>query len=204
MHEVADDFSDGPRDTIVEVSPLYSNDVRQKLLIREVPHFPKPGINFYDITTLLKDAAGWREVIDALQAHYAGTQIDVVVGIEARGFIFAPAIAYALGAGASCRCASRASCRPRPRAWSTRWSTARTGWKCIEKDAIAPGARVLILDDALATGGTAAAVASLVERLGGRLVGLESFVIDWISCTGATSWPGARCFRCCIISALTV
>ena len=70
-----------------------------KSLIREVPDFPKPGINFYDITTLLKDPQGWRDTIDAMTAHYQGTKIDVVVGVEARGFFFAPAMAYALGAG---------------------------------------------------------------------------------------------------------
>src|SRR5450759_1464068 len=70
-----------------------------KQIIREVPDFPKPGILFYDITTLLKDAAGFKNVIDALQAHYRLTRVDLVLGVEARGFIFAPALAYALGAG---------------------------------------------------------------------------------------------------------
>ena len=70
-----------------------------KTLIREVPDFPKPGILFYDITTLLKDKSGFRAVIDGLKDHYRDAQVDVVLGIEARGFIFAPALAYALGAG---------------------------------------------------------------------------------------------------------
>jgi adenine phosphoribosyltransferase len=70
-----------------------------KQIIREVPDFPKPGILFYDITTLLKDAAGLKAVIDALQTHYRDTRVDLVLGIEARGFIFAPTVAYALGAG---------------------------------------------------------------------------------------------------------
>jgi len=85
-----------------------------KKLIREVPDFPKPGINFYDITTLLKDPEGLRKTVDALAAEYEGTKIDAVIGIEARGFIFAPALAYHLGTGL-CPCGNRKSCRPNAR-----------------------------------------------------------------------------------------
>jgi len=162
-----------------------------KLLIREVPDFPKPGINFYDITTLLKDAAGWREVIDALQAHYAGTPVDVVVGIEARGFIFAPAIAYALGAGfVPVRKPGKLPAATESVEYALEYGTDRLE---MHKDAIAPGARVLILDDVLATGGTAAAVASLVERLGGCLVGL-GFVIELDFLHGRDKLAGREVF----------
>ncbi len=146
-----------------------------KSLIREVPDFPKPGINFYDITTLLKDAAGWRAVIDALKEHYAGTPVDVVVGIEARGFIFAPAIAYALGAGfVPVRKPGKLPAATESVEYALEYGTDRLE---MHKDAVQPGARVLILDDVLATGGTAAGVATLVERLGGKVVGL-GFVIE--------------------------
>ena len=146
-----------------------------KSLIREVPDFPKPGINFYDITTLLKDAAGWRAVIDELKAHYAATPVDVIVGIEARGFIVAPAIAYALGAGfVPVRKPGKLPAATESVEYALEYGTDRLE---VHKDAIAPGAKVLILDDVLATGGTAAGVATLVERLGGTVVGL-GFVIE--------------------------
>jgi adenine phosphoribosyltransferase len=146
-----------------------------KTLIREVPDFPKPGILFYDITTLLKDPLGFRAVIDALKQHYRDAQVDTVLGIEARGFIFAPALAYALGAGfvpvrkpkklpAECVSVSYAL---------------EYGNDSLEmhKDAIAHGHRVLIVDDLLATGGTAAAAASIVKGVGGTVAGI-GFVIE--------------------------
>ena len=102
-----------------------------KTLIREVPDFPKPGILFYDITTLLKDPGGLRCVIDGLATHYRDAQVDLVLGIEARGFIFAPALAYGLNARALCRSASRRSCRRNVCASATTWSTAPTPWRCI-------------------------------------------------------------------------
>jgi adenine phosphoribosyltransferase len=146
-----------------------------KSLIREVPDFPKPGINFYDITTLLKDAKGHAAVIDELRQKYLGQHIDLVLGIEARGFIFAPALAYALGAGfVPVRKPKKLPAAVEAVEYALEYGTDRLE---IHQDAIAPGQKVLIVDDVLATGGTAAAVASLVKRLGGDLVGL-AFVIE--------------------------
>jgi adenine phosphoribosyltransferase len=146
-----------------------------KKLIREVPDFPKPGILFYDITTLLKDGLGFRQVIDALKEHYRGTDVDTVIGIEARGFIFAPALAYALGAGF-------VPVRKPKKLPSDRVSVSYqleygTDSLEIHKDAIADGHSVLIVDDLLATGGTAAAVTKLVEKVGGKVAG-AGFVIE--------------------------
>jgi adenine phosphoribosyltransferase len=145
-----------------------------KQLIREVPDFPKPGILFYDITTLLKDSAGLKLTIDAFRARYEGAPVDVVIGVEARGFIFAPALAYALGAGfvpvrkpnklpAPCACVS----------YDLEYGSDTLE---VHRDAISPGSRILIVDDLLATGGTARAVTQLVEQLGGTVAGLGFLV----------------------------
>lgn len=148
---------------------------RLKQQIREIPDFPKPGILFYDITTLLKDAAGLRAVIDGLTSQYAGTPIDTVIGVEARGFIFAPAVAYALNAGF----VPVRKPKKLPGATASVTYDLEYGSDTLEihRDAIAPGSRVLIVDDLLATGGTASAVAKLVEELGGNVVGL-GFVVE--------------------------
>jgi adenine phosphoribosyltransferase len=146
-----------------------------KKLIREVPDFPKPGILFYDITTLLKDPAGLRAVIDALQTHYQNVRIDIVLGVEARGFIFAPALALALGAGfVPVRKPKKLPAETVAISYQLEYGSDSLE---IHKDAIQPGQKVLILDDLLATGGTAAAVAKLVEKLGGRVAGL-GFVVE--------------------------
>jgi adenine phosphoribosyltransferase len=146
-----------------------------KALIREVPDFPKPGINFYDITTLLKDAAGFKAVIDSLAEKYKATPVDVVLGIEARGFIIAPAIAYALGYGFIP--VRKQKKLPAERARIEYQLEYGTDVLEIHKDAVSPGQNVLIIDDVLATGGTAAAVAKLVETLDGRVVGL-GFILE--------------------------
>jgi adenine phosphoribosyltransferase len=146
-----------------------------KKLIREVPDFPKPGILFYDITTLLKDPTGLRGTIDALRGHYDGAHADVVIGIESRGFIFAPALAYALGAGfVPVRKAKKL-----PHVTSAVSYDLEYGSDILEvhTDAIPKGSRVLIVDDLLATGGTAKAVTQLVEGLGGTVAGL-AFVVE--------------------------
>ena len=162
-----------------------------KTLIREVPDFPKPGINFYDITTLLKDAAGWRAVIDALKDHYRDTKVDVVVGIEARGFFFAPTLAYALGAGfVPVRKPGKLPAETETVEYALEYGTDRLQ---VHKDAIGKGTRVLILDDVLATGGTAAGVASLVERLGGEVVSM-GFVIELDFLNGRSKLKGREIF----------
>ena len=146
-----------------------------KQLIREVPDFPKPGILFYDITTLLKDAAGLRQVIDGFAEHFKKQEIDVVVGIEARGYFFAPAIALALGTGfVPIRKPKKLPAAVEFWEYDLEYGTDRLE---IHRDAIESGQRVLIVDDVLATGGTAAAAAWLVERLGGRVAGY-GFVLE--------------------------
>jgi len=146
-----------------------------KSLIREVPDFPKPGINFYDITTLLKHPDGLKETVDALAAEYEGTKVDVVIGVEARGFIFAPALAYHLGAGF----VPVRKPRKLPSECASISYDLEYGQDTLEihRDAIGNGHRVIIADDLLATGGTAKAVVDLVEQLGGQIVGLV-FVVE--------------------------
>ena len=146
-----------------------------KQLIREVPDFPKPGILFYDITTLLKDPVGLHRAVDALANHYVGRTIDLVVGIEARGFIFAPLVAYRLNAGF----VPVRKPKKLPAATAQASYSLEYGKDALEmhRDAITPGQEVLIIDDLLATGGTAVAVAGLVESLGGRVAGI-GFLIE--------------------------
>jgi adenine phosphoribosyltransferase len=146
-----------------------------KKLIREVPDFPKPGINFYDITTLLKHPEGLRLTVDALSSQFRGERVDVVLGIEARGFIFAPALAYHLNAGFV----------PVRKPSKLPAETARVSYALeygedtleIHRDAVSAGQRVIIADDLLATGGTAKATVDLVESLGGVVAGLV-FVVE--------------------------
>jgi adenine phosphoribosyltransferase len=146
-----------------------------KSLIREVPNFPKPGINFYDITTLLKHPEGLRATVDALAAEFEGEKIDSVIGIEARGFIFAPALAYHLGAGF----VPVRKPRKLPAERASISYDLEYGQDTLEihRDAVGNGHRVIIADDLLATGGTARAVVDLVEQLGGKVLGLV-FVVE--------------------------
>ncbi len=146
-----------------------------KQLIREIPDWPKPGILFYDITTLMKDGPGFAQVIDGLVATVQPADVDVVIGIEARGFFFAPTVAKALGKGfVPVRKPKKLPAAVEAVEYALEYGTDSLE---IHRDAITPGQRVLIVDDVLATGGTAAAVAALVERLGGIVAGL-SFVIE--------------------------
>jgi adenine phosphoribosyltransferase len=146
-----------------------------KALIREVPDFPKPGINFYDITTLLKNPEGLRHTVDALAKAFDGEAVDTVIGVEARGFIFAPALAYHLNAGF----VPVRKPRKLPAECASISYDLEYGQDTLEihRDAIGDGQRVLIADDLLATGGTARAVVDLVEQLGGTIVGL-AFVLE--------------------------
>jgi len=138
-----------------------------KSRIRHVPDFPKPGILFYDITTLLADPAGFRETIDALATPYLGQGIDRVVGIESRGFILAAAVADRLGAGfVPIRKPGKLPSTTIGESYALEYGTDALE---IHDDAIGPGHRVLVLDDVLATGGTARAAVNLVQRLGSTL-----------------------------------
>lgn len=144
-------------------------------LIREVPDFPKPGINFYDITTLLKDAAGLRGTIDELIKRSEGLEIDTVIGIESRGFIFAVPLATHFGVGfVPVRKPKKLPAECVSVSYDLEY-----GQDTLEmhKDAVGEGHRVLIVDDLLATGGTARAVVDLVEGVGGNVAGLR-FVVE--------------------------
>jgi adenine phosphoribosyltransferase len=162
-----------------------------KPLIREVPDFPKPGILFYDITTLLKDRRGFARLIDALTEHYINDKVDLVLGIEARGFIFGPALAYRLNAGFV------------PVRKPKKLPSEVLQWKYeleyghdtleIHKDAIQPGQRILICDDLLATGGTAKAAAEMVQALGGRICGM-AFVVELDGLKGRDKLKGFDVF----------
>jgi adenine phosphoribosyltransferase len=162
-----------------------------KRLIREVPDFPKKGILFYDITTLLKDNLGYAMLIDALSEHYLQKDIDLVLGMEARGFIFGPALAYRLNAGFV----------PVRKPGKLPAATARVEYDLeygsntleVHRDAIQKGQRVIIVDDLLATGGTAAATVSLARSLGAEIAGL-GFVVELDFLKGREKLPGCDVF----------
>ena len=146
-----------------------------KHLIREVPDFPKKGILFYDITTLLKDKTGFATLIDKFSEHYIAQDVDLVLGMEARGFIFAPALAYRLNAGfVPARKPGKLPAETVKYDYALEYGTNSLE---IHKDAIQKGQRVLIVDDLLATGGTAEATANLAASLGAEIVGL-GFVVE--------------------------
>jgi adenine phosphoribosyltransferase len=158
-----------------------------KSRIRHIPDFPKPGILFYDITTLLGDPAGFKAAIDSLSAPYEGQGISLVIGIESRGFILGAAVADRLGVGF---CPIRKPGKL-PAATIKESFSLEYGTDAIEMhaDAIAPGQRVLIVDDVLATGGTASAAVRLVKRLGGELHGL-AFLIELVALNGRRQLEG--------------
>jgi adenine phosphoribosyltransferase len=151
------------------------NSDELKKLIREVPDFPKKGILFYDITTLLRDKTGFAQLIDLFSEHYIGKNIDLILGMEARGFIFGPALAYRLNAGFV----------PVRKPGKLPAATCRVEYELeygsnaleMHKDAIEKGQRVLIVDDLLATGGTAEATAKLAKSIGAEIAGL-AFVVE--------------------------
>jgi adenine phosphoribosyltransferase len=146
-----------------------------KKMIRTVPDFPKPGIKFYDITTLLKNPYGLRTTIDRLTELIDDGRIDTVIGVEARGFIFAPALAYRLGAGfVPVRKPRKLPAETESVSYELEYGTDTLE---VHRDAIGDGNKVIIADDLLATGGTARAVINLVERLGGQVAGL-AFVVE--------------------------
>src|SRR5579883_1290314 len=162
-----------------------------KKLIREVPDYPKPGILFYDLTTLLKDKQGFHKLIDSLCDHYRGHQIDVVAGIEARGFIFAPALAYRLGAGfVPVRKPKKLPAKTAKVTYDLEYGTDTLE---IHEDAIQPGQSVIISDDLLATGGTAAATVQLVRKLGGKVAGAV-FAVELSFLNGRSKLSGLDVF----------
>jgi adenine phosphoribosyltransferase len=162
-----------------------------KKLIREIPDYPKPGILFYDITTLLKDKQGFKSVIDRLCAHYAGHKIDLVVGIEARGFIFAPALAYRLGAGfVPVRKPKKLPAKTAQVSYALEYGTDTLE---IHEDAVQKGQNVLLCDDLLATGGTAAAAVQLIRTLGGKVDG-AAFAVELSFLHGREKLPGLDVF----------
>src|SRR5208282_1126724 len=162
-----------------------------KKLIREVPDYPKPGILFYDLTTLLKDKEGFHTLIDRLCDHYKGRTIDVVAGIEARGFIFAPALAYRLGAGfVPVRKPKKLPAKTASISYALEYGTDTLE---IHEDAVKPGQNVLLCDDLLATGGTAAAAVQLIRSLGGNVVG-AAFAVELNFLHGRDKLPGLDVF----------
>ena len=145
-----------------------------RAMIREVPDFPKPGILFYDITTLLKDPGAFRQSIDLLSAPFLGRRIDVVVGMESRGFIFSAPMALGLNAGfVPVRKLGKLPAETLSVEYALEYGTNTLE---IHRDAIAPGQQVLVVDDLLATGGTVNGTIDLVRRLGGEIAGLAFLV----------------------------
>lgn len=158
-----------------------------KKLIREVPDFPKPGINFYDITTLLLDPEGLEQTVDALTESCRGLDIDTVIGVESRGFIFATPVAYQLGAGfIPVRKPKKLPAECVSVSYDLEYGTDTLE---MHKDAVGKGHSVLVVDDLLATGGTARAVVDLVESVGGKVAGLL-FVVELDFLKGRDKFKG--------------
>jgi len=162
-----------------------------KKLIREIPDYPKPGILFYDLTTLLKDPQGFHSLVDKLCEHYNGRKVDLVAGIEARGFIFAPALAYRLGAGfIPVRKPKKLPAKVSSVTYQLEYGTDQLD---IHHDAVQKGQRVLVCDDLLATGGTAAAAVQLIKQLGGEVAG-AAFAVELSFLNGRAKLPGVDVF----------
>ncbi len=157
-----------------------------KTLVRTVPNFPKPGILFYDITTLLKNKVGFAALIDALAAHYIGRDIDLVLGIEARGFIFGPALAYRLNAGfVPVRKPKKLPAQTISVTYELEYGSDKLE---LHADAIERGDKVVLVDDLLATGGTMEATIQLVKELGGEISGL-AFAVELDFLKGRAKFP---------------
>jgi adenine phosphoribosyltransferase len=162
-----------------------------KNLIREISDFPIPGILFYDITTLLKDKVGFATLIDALSERFVDRKIDLVLGMEARGFIFAPALAYRLNAGfVPVRKPGKLPAPTTKVEYALEYGTNTLE---VHRDAIQEGQRVIIVDDLLATGGTAAATVTLAKSLGAEIAGL-GFVVELDFLKGREKLAGVDVF----------
>jgi adenine phosphoribosyltransferase len=160
-----------------------------KSRIRHVPDFPKPGILFYDVTTLLRDPSGFRLAVDSLSAPYTDKRIDVVVGIESRGFILGSAVADRLGAGfVPVRKLGKLPAATMRASYALEYGNDSLE---IHKDAIDSGQRVLIVDDLLATGGTARATIDLVKQLGGAVIGV-ALLIELVALEGRQRLAGEQ------------
>ena len=157
--------------------------------IREIPDFPKPGILFYDITTLLKDAAAYKEAIDLMLEPFLGERIDIVVGMESRGFIFSAPLAYLLGAGlVPVRKLGKLPAETITVEYALEYGSNTLE---IHRDAVQPGQKVLIVDDLLATGGTVKGTIELIERLKGEVIGL-AFLVELDFLKGRDRLDGRR------------
>ncbi|MDX1383244.1 MAG: adenine phosphoribosyltransferase [Thermoanaerobaculia bacterium] len=162
-----------------------------KSYIREVRDFPKPGINFYDITTLMKDALGLKMTVDRLTWLFLGERVDKVVGMESRGFIFAPIVAAALNAGfVPVRKPGKLPAATVQRSYELEYGSDSLE---MHSDAVASGERVLVIDDLIATGGTALATAEMVEAAGAEVAGM-GFVIE-LEALGGRAKLGDRLVR---------
>ena len=162
-----------------------------KGMIREVPDFPKPGILFYDLSTLLKNKTGLRSVIDLVSQEYGGRSIHKVIGIESRGFIFAPSVAYNLEAGlVLVRKQGKLPSDTVQASYELEY-----GQDTLEmhRDAVEPGERILIVDDLIATGGTAVATAQMVAEQGGEVVAL-AFIVELQALNGRSRLDGFDVF----------
>ena len=166
---------------------MSAEDLRAK--IREIPDFPKPGILFYDITTVLKDAAAFKDAIDLMRAPYDGEHVDIVVGMESRGFIFSAPLAYQLGAGfVPVRKLGKLPAETLTVEYALEYGSNTLE---IHRDAIKAGQRVLIVDDLLATGGTVGGTIELIERLQGEVIGL-GFLVELDFLKGRDRLTGRR------------
>ncbi|MBP1779302.1 MAG: adenine phosphoribosyltransferase [candidate division NC10 bacterium] len=162
-----------------------------KKVIREIPDFPKPGILFYDITTLLRDAKAFARTIEIFRQQYGNQKVDAVIGIEARGFIFAAAVAYSLGVGfIPVRKPRKLPFRTVSRSYQLEYGTDTLE---MHEDAVRPGDRILLIDDLIATGGTARAVVEMIEGQGGRVAG-AGFVVELEFLNGRQALPGCDVF----------
>jgi adenine phosphoribosyltransferase len=160
-----------------------------KSKIRHVPDFPKAGILFYDVTTLLRDAAGLKLALDSLTRPFEGREIELVVGIESRGFILGAAVADRLGAGfVPVRKLGKLPAETVQASYTLEYGTDSLE---MHRDAIAPGQRILIVDDLLATGGTAAATVGMVKQLGGVVEGV-TFLIELVELKGRDRLAGEQ------------
>ncbi len=162
-----------------------------KRRIREIPDFPKKGILFYDLTTLLQDPSGLALAVDLLTQQYAERPIDQVVGIESRGFIFAPMLAYNLKAGfVPVRKPGKLPHRVVSASYELEYGSDTLE---MHRDAVGPGDRVLVVDDLIATGGTAAATVELVQKQGAQLMGL-AFLVELLGLKGRRKLNGQEVF----------